>query len=89
MSKVALRIHFAVPPDDVNVVWHIAEFPCLSEVSRHESEDYGDRKAKPEICGMEEIMVISISASGEPARGDNGIQRLEQRFRLPSGIRMI
>jgi hypothetical protein len=78
MSKVALRIHFTVPSNNVDIVRHIAEFPRLSEISRHKSEENGDREAEPEVRGGEKEVIVAVSISREPTRRNDGIDRLEQ-----------
>jgi hypothetical protein len=77
MTKVTLRVHFAVPPHDIDVVWHVAKFPRLGEISRHKREEYGDGKAEPEVCRVEEEEVVTEGASGEPTGRNYRINRLE------------
>jgi len=72
-----VRIHFSVPSDDVNIVRHIAKFPRFSEISRHEREEYGDRKAEPEICGAEKEVVVAENVSDEPTRRNCRIEYCE------------
>jgi hypothetical protein len=77
MPKITVRIHFVVPSDDVNVVRHVAEFPRFREISRHEREEYGDRKAEPEICGEEKEVVVTERDRNIPTRRNCRIDRLE------------
>jgi len=75
VSQVAIRVQLAVPPNDVNIVWHIAEFPRFGEISRHKRKEYSDRKAEPEVCGVKEEVVITESVGRKPTRRDHRINR--------------
>ena len=43
-------MQFAVPSHNVDIIWHVAEFPRLKEVSRKKGEKDGDRQGEPEVC---------------------------------------
>ena len=77
MSQVAVWIQFAIPSNNIDVVWHISEPHRFGDISGHQGEEYGDGEAEPEVCGREEEVVIAESVSGEPTRRNDGIDRLE------------
>ena len=81
MNEIHVRLQFVVPIKDIQVTRTEVERPRHVEVPREECENDGDGNTEPEDRGFKQKVIVAVDSCGNPSRGDNGINGLEQRVR--------
>jgi hypothetical protein len=75
--KISVRLRLANIPQNVNVVRCETEFERLCEVARCQRDANGEGEAKPEICGVEQELVVAEDISVEPAWSNDVVDGLK------------